>query len=261
MLRDDFRERNRGGLRSNLQLDWGVFDAIFLINLRERTDRRRELETELRSVGLPPDDSRLVWLDAVRPTSRGEFPSIGAHGCFLSHLACLQEASMRKHDCVLIIEDDACFPRTAVNRLQEALVGLKDSEWQIWYGGHHFAGNDAPPGHGWGVRVDGRTGIQTTHCVGVRGVATINSIRTFLELILTRSAGHGEAGPMHVDGAYSTWRHLNAGAVTIAAIPEVCRQRSSMSDIAPPGRLDLWPITRNMVNLLRKLRNYLRKQR
>ena len=48
-------------------LDWSVFDAIYLINLRERTDRRRELEAELCSVGLLPGDPKLIWLNAVRP--------------------------------------------------------------------------------------------------------------------------------------------------------------------------------------------------
>jgi hypothetical protein len=48
-------------------LDWSVFDAIYLINLRERTDRRRELEAELCSVGLLPGDPKLIWLNAVKP--------------------------------------------------------------------------------------------------------------------------------------------------------------------------------------------------
>jgi hypothetical protein len=254
-----FGQRNRGKLPNKIQPDWGVFDAIYLINLRERIDRRRELEAELCSVGLLPGDPKLLWQDAVRPTTRGAFSSIGARGCFLSHLACFQAASVSKHDRILIIEDDAYFPRAAINRLQEALMGLRNSEWQIWYGGHFFIGNDQPSSHGWGIQIDSKTGIQTAHCVGFQGAATINSIRAFLELILTRPAGHIEAGPMHVDGAYTTWRLLNSGAVTRATIPEICRQRSSRSDIAAIGFLDRSPITRNIIKPLRKLRNYIRK--
>jgi hypothetical protein len=247
-------------MRSEINpLDWGVFDAIYLINLRERTDRRRELEAELRSVGLLPGDARLVWQNAVRPVERGGFPSIGARGCFLSHLACLQSASENKHDRILIIEDDAHFPAEAMSRLRDALTQLNRSEWQVWYGGHFFIGNDRPRGDGWGVPVDSKTGVQTTHCIGFRGAATIESIRGFLERILTRPAGHIEAGPMHVDGAYSTWRSLNTGAVTRATIPEICRQRSSRSDVATLGALDRSPITRVIMSPLRKLRNYMRK--
>jgi hypothetical protein len=256
-----FGQRNRGKLRNKMQPDWGVFDAIYLINLRERTDRRRELEAELCSVGLVSGNPKLLWQDAVRPESRGAFSSIGARGCFLSHLACLQAASESKHDRILIIEDDAHFPRSAINRLQETLRELKNSEWQIWYGGHFFIGNDQPSSHGWGIQIDSKTGVQTAHCVGFQGAATIDSIRAFLERILTRPAGHIEAGPMHVDGAYSTWRSLNAGAVTRATIPEICRQRSSRSDIAAIGMLDGSPITRNIIDPLRKLRNYVRKWR
>lgn len=244
-----------------MQLDWGVFDAIYLINLRERTDRRRELEAELSSVGLLPGNPKLVWLNATRPESRGAFPSIGAYGCFLSHLACLKAASVSKHHRILIVEDDAYFPRSGITRLQKALVELRSAEWQIWYGGHFFIESDQPASHGWGVQIDRKIGVQTAHCVGFQGAATIDSIRTFLELILTRPAGHIEAGPMHVDGAYSTWRSLNAGALTRATIPEVCRQRSSRSDIAAIGMLDGSPITRSIIFPLRKLRNYMRKRR
>jgi glycosyl transferase, family 25 len=246
-------------MQAKPNLDWSVFDAIYLINLRERTDRRRELEAELDSVGLLPGDPKLVWLNAVRPETCGEFPNIGAYGCFLSHLACLQAAAASKHKRILIMEDDASFPRSAANRLRDALTRLRDSEWQIWYGGHLFVGNDQPYSHGWGTLIDSTVGIQKTHCIGVQGVATIDSIQKFFELILTRPAGHSEAGPMHVDGAYSTWRTLNPEAVTRAAIPEICVQRSSRSDVAAISMVDRYAVTRLIARPLRKLRNYMRR--
>jgi glycosyl transferase family 25 len=246
-------------MQNKVQLDWSVFDAIYLINLRERTDRRRELEAELCSIGLLPGDPKLIWQNAVRPETSGGFPSIGTYGCFLSHLACLQAASARKHTRILIIEDDARVPRSAVSRLRDALIGLKSSEWQIWYGGHLFIGNEQPNSHGWGVSVDRKIVIQKTHCIGFQGAATIDSIRNFLELILTRPAGHIEAGPMHVDGAYNTWRSLNVGAVTRATIPPICIQRSSRSDVATIGMIDRYAVTRLIVRPLRKLRNYMRR--
>jgi glycosyl transferase, family 25 len=250
---------NRGKIRDKSNLDWSVFDAIYLINLRERTDRRRELQAALSAVGLLPGDPRLVWLNAVRPETSGEFPNVGVYGCFLSHLACLQAASASKHRRILIMEDDASFPRSAVGRLRDALIRLKSSEWQIWYGGHLFVGNVQPYGHGWGTIIDRTVAIQRAHCVGFQGTATIDSIREFLELILTRPAGHIQAGPMHTDGAYNVWRSLNAGAVTRATIPEICIQRSSRSDIATIGMVDRFAITRLIARPLRKLRNYMRR--
>jgi hypothetical protein len=239
-------------------VDWGVFDAIYLINLPERTDRKRELEREIISVGLRTDDPRLVWIRAVRPMEAGEFPSIGARGCFLSHLTCLQSASEHGHTRVLILEDDACFPKLLVDDLKGVVGGLKSLNWAIWYGGASML-NDP--------RVSSRkvvtipiahtVGVQTAHCVAFQG-ETIQSIRTFLELILTRTNGHPEAGPMHVDGAYSTWRALNPTAVTLVTVPSVCIQRSSRTDIGRTGWLDTTPLVRRSMAAVRRLRNRLR---
>jgi glycosyl transferase family 25 len=76
-----------------------------------------------------------------------------------------------------------------------------------------------------------------------------------MELILTRPGGHPEAGPMHVDGAYTTWRLLNPTAVTLVAVPAVCVQRSSRSDVATTRWFDNTPLVRNSVATLRRLRN------
>jgi hypothetical protein len=122
-------------------LDWSVFDAVYLINLRERIDRRREMEAELCSV-----------------------------------------ASASKHTRILIMEDDACFPRSGTSRLRDALIRLKSSAWQIWYGGHLFVGNDQPYSHGWGTPIDRTVAIQRAHCIGFQGTATIDSIRKFFRV-------------------------------------------------------------------------------
>jgi hypothetical protein len=157
---------------------------------------------------------------------------------------------------MLILEDDACFPPSEVSGLRDALVELKRCEWQIWYGGHYFG--DEPRNRGWGVPIASHIGIQTAHCIGFNGAATIKSIVTFLELILTRPPGHIEAGPMHVDGAYSTWRALNEYAITLTTIPAICHQRPSRSDIATLRLLDRHPITRPIMTPLRRLRHYMR---
>jgi glycosyl transferase, family 25 len=251
---------NRRNMRDKANLDWSLFDAIYLINLRERTDRKRELEAELRSVGLLPGDPRLIWLSATKPETPGGFPTIGTYGCFLSHLACLQAAVAHNHQRILILEDDASFPRSAASRLRDALAGLRGSEWNIWYGGHLFVGESSPPStSGWGVLIDSKVQIQQAHCIGFQGRATIDAIRKFLELILTRPPGHSEAGPMHTDGAYNVWRQLNPAAVTRATMPEICIQRSSRSDIAAARRVDSWAVTRAIAKPLRKLRNYMRR--
>ncbi len=237
-------------------MEWRIFDAIYVINLPERADRKRELERELRSVGLQTGDPRLVWTRAVRPLEAGEFASIGARGCFLSHLTCLQSASERGHQRILILEDDACFPRLRADGLKQVLRKLQGSSWALWYGGgtvlraSPVASDDVEV-----VPIDHTMGVQTAHCVAFQGDA-IGSVRSFLELILTRPNGHPEAGPMHVDGAYSTWRALNPAAITLITVPPVCMQRSSRSDIAVTRWFDNTPLVRRGVAALRRMRNH-----
>jgi hypothetical protein len=240
-------------------VDQQAFDAIYLINLPERVDRKRELERELRSVGLQIDDPRLVWIRAVRPLEAGEFPSIGARGCFLSHLTCLQSALELGHNRILILEDDACFPRFRLNDLKRVMEKLKGMNWAMWYGGGSMlldlsVGSDNSEI----IPIDHAVGVQAAHCVAFQGYA-IGSVRDFLELILTRPGGHPEAGPMHVDGAYSTWRALNPTAITLVTLPPVCAQRSSQSDIAIPRWYDKTPLVRKGIATLRRLRNHLNR--
>jgi glycosyl transferase family 25 len=236
-------------------LHWQTFDAIYLINLPERVDRRRELLSELRSVGLSDDDGRLIWVAAVRPAEAGEFPSIGSRGCFLSHLECLKSARARGFRRILILEDDAHFTRVREPVFAETLLALQNTSWSVWYGGYHLHEGEAAQDVRHGLQaISPATGIRTSHCVAFQADA-IDSALAFLQLILTRPAGHPEAGPMHIDGAYSTWRALNPGATTLIAVPPLCLQRASRSDIAGRRWFDHAPLIRHGVDLLRRFRN------
>lgn len=240
---------------SSMALPWQTFDAIYLINLPERVDRRRELVSELRSVGLSENDSRLVWMAAVRPPDAGDFPSVGSRGCFMSHLECLQSARARGFRRILILEDDAHFVRVSEPVFAEALMALQSASWSIWYGGYHLPGGETTETVRHGLRSAApKAGIGTSHCVAFQG-NSIDSVLAFLQLILTRPAGHPEAGPMHVDGAYSTWRALNPGATTLISVPQLCLQRASRSDIAGGRWFDQAPLIRHGVELLRRFRN------
>ena len=239
--------------RGDYAAAWTSFDAIYLINLPERTDRKRELERELNGVGLSCGDPKLVWIRAVRPSDAGEFPSLGAKGCFMSHLTCLTDALDSGHRCILIIEDDACFPKHRHAALRNALEKAHGASWEIWYGGGQMPDVRDETGTEV-VAIDSTLGVQTSHCIALRGDA-IRSVAAFFELILTRPGGHPEAGPMHVDGAYSTWRAMNPAAVTLVSLPPVCIQRSSRSDIAATRWFDETPVLRTGVALLRRLLN------
>ena len=238
------------------RLKWDVFQAIFLINLARRTDRRRDLLRELEYVGLQANDEKLVWINAVAPQDAGEFRSIGARGCFLSHLECFKQAASRKLQRILILEDDASFSiATDSERLGAALDHLKsDVSWRIWYGGHYGIG--APK------TVPGYTlaaGVVGAHCVAFQGDA-ITSVLGMLELMLTRQATHPVAGPMDVDGAYDTWRAFNPSQKVIIEMPPLCVQRSSHSDITVRWKTRT-PVIRELLTFAHIARNKLRQLR
>src|SRR5207237_8789897 len=75
----------------------------FVINLKNRTDRRFEMTRQLDCIGWQAE-----FTDADRPMCAAGFPSIGTRGCFMNHLVTLKRASaVDAH--VVIMEDDLNF--------------------------------------------------------------------------------------------------------------------------------------------------------
>jgi glycosyl transferase, family 25 len=68
--------------------------------------------------------------------------------------------------------------------------------------------------------------------IGLQGTC-IPMFAGFLRQVLDRPPGHPEGGPMHVDGAYTTFRRNHPEFMTLAAIPSLGHQRASRSDIYP----------------------------
>ncbi|RYI05590.1 MAG: glycosyltransferase family 25 protein, partial [Acetobacteraceae bacterium] len=196
-----------------------------MINLPERTDRRCEIEVELGRIGLGPDDPLVQVFPAVRPAERGEFESIGARGCFLSHLEVLRDAVAKGYRSILILEDDVDWTSAA---LSEGAGELLASDWAFLHGG---PGNDAVAGKGIGLaRLVPGQDVRLTHFIGLRG-EIIARLVAYLQAMLTRPAGSPEGGPMHVDGAYSWFRRAHPEVDARVCVPSVARQRSSRSDI------------------------------
>src|SRR5689334_3561173 len=86
-----------------------IFDEVRIINLVDRDDRRREMSQQLERLG--GISGNASFFEAHRPVSRGEFPSIGARGCFESHLAVLSGARDSGAQTLLLLEDDFEFTR------------------------------------------------------------------------------------------------------------------------------------------------------
>lgn len=92
------------------------------------------MEQHLNLVGLSLDHPDVILFEAVRPSSKGEFPTVGAKGCFLSHLGVLEDAIAADCSSFLILEDDVDFSVDFPDRIEGISKRLNNQEWDIFYG-------------------------------------------------------------------------------------------------------------------------------
>jgi hypothetical protein len=232
-----------------------IFEHIYIINLLTRTDRKVEMEQQLRRIGLSLESRNIELFAAVRPVEAGGFPSIGARGCFMSHLGVLENARARGFKSILILEDDFDFSRDFNLRFEGIEDHLQKNTWDLFYGGAlnslaapQLSGASAVPA------IHPAAGIMGSHCIAINKKG-IDRLVPYFEAILSRPAGHAEGGPMHVDGAYSWFRSQNPDMVTLIAHPEIGHQRSSATDIHPQKWYERSALTGPVVSLVRKLKN------
>ena len=228
-----------------------AFERIVVINLPERVDRRKEMEAELRRAGIGASDRRLRFFAGIRPADAGLFPSIGARGCFESHLGVISEALRDGVGNVLVLEDDLLLhPAACVD--QPALAGqLAWQDWDFAYPGHALPPEDSDGTVHWR---ETRRPLVCAHFYGLHR-RVLADLRGYLEDCGRRPPGHPDGGPMHVDGAYSMFRARNAQVVTLVASPSLGGQRSSRSDITANRWFDRQPGVRLLAGLARKGKN------
>jgi len=230
------------------------FQQIYVINLPHRLDRRREMAQQLERIGLGFESPVVRLFAAVRPDDAGEFQSIGARGCFLSHLGVFRDACEHRYERILIFEDDLDFELDFQARIDGVLAALQKEDWSLFYGGYEFHFPAAPEEGQTLVRVAPPDAIWSAHFVAFRGAA-IGEIRQMLEEMLTRQSGDPRGGPMHVDGAYGWYRNASPGKATFLAVPQLGYQRSSKTDIHSHRWFDRLLGARQVMRWLRKLRN------
>jgi Mrp family chromosome partitioning ATPase/uncharacterized protein involved in exopolysaccharide biosynthesis len=227
-----------------------AFDRICIVNLPEREDRRREVTRELARQGIDVDGRQVRFVEAIRPDAAGDFPSIGARGCYLSHLKTLKQAQADGVRRLLVLEDDAMFTpamREAAP-LAETILG---GGWQLAYPGHV---EPSLPGPLRWERTDAP--LVCAHCYAVQGSA-LPLVIDYLEACLARPAGHPDGGAMHYDGALTMLRQARPDLVTLIASRSLASQRSSRSDIIGPSWIDRLPFA----GLARGVRNGWRRWR
>ncbi|MBD2020540.1 glycosyltransferase family 25 protein, partial [Leptolyngbya sp. FACHB-36] len=197
------------------------FDRTFVVNLPERVDRRKDMVRELENAGMPLTPQSVEIFPAIRPETLDGFPSFGARGCFLSHLKILRQAKADGLNSVLVMEDDLTiseqFSATSANWMRQ----LQQTEWGFVYFGHIESVADATE------PLTPFVGpLATTHFYAVHH-RVLDRLIDFLELVQSRPPGHPDGGPMHLDGAFTTFRQQNPDVLTLIAAPNLGWQRSS----------------------------------
>ena len=226
-----------------------------MINLESRRDRHREMDRQLRSIGLSLDCRPIELFSAIRPADKGEFDSVGTRGCFMSHLGVLQRAVSGAYARILIFEDDLNFVAGFKERLAAAVAVLDNCPWDLFYGGYLL-----PDGVTFasGVQyVSPKQALVAAHFLALSARA-VALAAPFLETLLSHKAGDPNGGPMHVDGAYSWLRQANPQLITRIAVPPLGYQRASRTDIHQLRWFDRFPITRHAVSVARIVKNFLR---
>jgi glycosyl transferase, family 25 len=219
---------------------------VSVINLKHRVDRRIEMQAQLSRVGWDAG-----FFAAIRPTDAADFPSVGARGCFLSHLAVLHEARRAGAQQLVILEDDVNFVPDFSGRWHSAMAALEARVWSIFYPGHVL--DESLRGLS---LLTPSLGVQCAHFMVINRDA-IPCLIEGLETILSRAAGHPLGGPMHVDGAYSTIRMQNQSLITYALFPALGYQRPSRTDIGELRWFDRISTLRPAVSFARKLKSML----
>ncbi len=231
------------------------FERIRIINLRHREDRRKQVRNELARIGVSIDNKHASFFEAQKFDDQGEFPSIGARGCFDSHLKILEEAARERAASVLILEDDFQLTRHGRKNLKAVLDRLEVVDWSIFYGGGRVQMVEQEASLV--TSLNSTQVVQCAHFIAFKG-KSIDAVVAYLNAILERCAGSPEGGPMHVDGAYSWFRQAHPEFRTFMALPEIAVQRPSISDITPSSRrIEKIPLVSVGIGLARALKSRL----
>lgn len=236
---------------SDVFLDY--FDKVYIINLPYRVDRREEMEEQFRKISVDNKHPKISFFPAVRPADAGEFPTIGARGCFSSHLCVLVDAQKNGYQRILLLEDDVDFSSDFLAQIQPVIERLKTSNWAIFYGGHlnELAVKDMEP-------LPSSSGVMGGHFMAFQEPA-ISGLAEYLTLMIGRKGGDPLGGPMHVDGAYSWYRQQNPSLITLVSANQLGHQRSSRTDIHQNKWYDYTPIVSSLVAFVRRYKNKLKQ--
>lgn len=225
-------------------------DKLFIINLPERADRRRQMQRQLRKLGLSLQHPLVEVFPACRPAEALDWPTLGTRGCFISHYEVIRAAQARGYQRILVLEDDCDFVDDVASHWPRLMQALAGREWDVAYPGHPQSSGEGATG--WRP-LSGP--MQLAHCYLVHG-RVMPALLAFLEAVMARPAGHPLGGPQHYDGALNMFYAQHPEVGVLLAEPCVAFQRRSRSDIST-GRLDTVPVLGRLIAWYRVVRYWL----
>lgn len=123
--------RRRAGSGSSVN---DYFDAIYCINLDDRTDKWAECEEQARRYGL----TKMQRISAV-DGRHGENGMNAIDGCTASHRVVLEKIIEQRHARTLVLEDDFLIRHYDFNDRFTAIVPEVPVDWAMLYLGGHYA--------------------------------------------------------------------------------------------------------------------------
>lgn len=114
-----------------------IFDYVYLINLKERTNKYQQSVKIINDFGIAKN---ILHFPAIKPTLPGlSSQKKGRIGCLLSHIAILQDALEKQAKNILVLEDDILplLENSEFKALWKKICHNFPADWQLIY----FGGN------------------------------------------------------------------------------------------------------------------------
>jgi len=229
------------------------FDRAYIINLRDRLDRRQEAEDEFGKIGLTIPNDQVRFYTATRPTDRGNFHSVGARGAFTSHRNVLDLAAADKLQNVLVFEDDVSFRNVGDDCISQIIARLSDKDWDLIFFGYTSPSDQALIG----PLIPWKRITIGTHFYAVNG-RFMGRMLEYMRDSEVGPAGNSEHGPTSADGIYNRVRLQDPNIRVLLAAPSLAFQRSSRTDLQPVSIYDRLSFLAPGMRTARKIKHQLR---
>ena len=232
------------------------FDQVRIINLPERTDRRRAVLRELSAIGIGEVAPPISFFEARRPPSAAPGAK-GPNGALISHREVIRDALAAGAESLLILEDDIFFRRPSPDAIAAVLEAMRRESWDLLYCGYLDPAEADLTGRGALASWEGR--VIGGHFCGMNRAFMARMV-DFMDSFGLPGADGVITNPTHRDGAFNLFIERNPDVVRKLAVPCLAVQRSSRTDLHKNRFLDRTPIVREAVNSARAFYNQFRKR-